>query len=193
MKTVFFDVDTQYDFLFPAGALSVPGGERILPAVAQLNHWAARNGSVVVSTTDAHFENDPEFRIWPGHCVAGTLGQRKPDITLLDHRVAVPSRRTSFDLANAQQVILEKQSLNCFDNANLDAVLATLGADRYVVYGVVTEYCVALAAGGLLKTGKPVAIVTDAIETLKSEDGEAALRSITAVGGRLVRVADIVA
>jgi nicotinamidase/pyrazinamidase len=192
MKTVFFDVDTQYDFLFPAGALSVGGAERILPAVAQLNRWAAGHGVVVVSTTDAHTENDREFQVWPGHCVAGTLGQRKPDSTLLDRRVTVPSYRTSFELAGAQQVIAEKQSLNCFDNANLDAVLAALGADRYVVYGVVTEYCVSIAARGLLKTGKPVAIVIDVIETLKREDGEAALREFTEEGGRLTRVAEIV-
>jgi nicotinamidase/pyrazinamidase len=193
MKTVFFDVDTQYDFLFPVGALSVPGAERILPAVVQLNHWAAGHGSVVVSTTDAHTENDREFQVWPGHCVAGTLGQRKPESTLLDRRVTVPSYRTSFELAGAQQVIVEKQSLNCFDNANLDAVLAALGADRYVVYGVVTEYCVSIAARGLLKTGKPVAIVTDAIETLNREDGEAALRAFTEAGGRLTRLAEIIA
>jgi nicotinamidase/pyrazinamidase len=192
MKTVFFDVDTQYDFLFPAGALSVGGAERILPAVAQLNRWAAGQGVIVVSTTDAHTENDREFQVWPGHCVAGTLGQRKPDSTLLDRRVTVPSYRTSFELAGAQQVIVEKQSLNCFDNANLDALLAALGADRYVVYGVVTEYCVSIAARGLLKTGKPVAIVTDAIETLNREDGEAALRAFTEEGGTLTRVAEIV-
>jgi hypothetical protein len=29
MKTVFFDVDTQIDFLYPAGALYVPGGETV--------------------------------------------------------------------------------------------------------------------------------------------------------------------
>jgi nicotinamidase-related amidase len=90
-------------------------------------------------------------------------------------------------------VILEKQSLNCFDNANLDAVLAALGADRYVVYGVVTEYCVALAARGLLKTHKPVAIVTDAIETLRREDGETALREFTEEGGRLTRLSNVIA
>ena len=33
MKTVFVDVDTQLDFLYPAGALYVPGGERIVPAI----------------------------------------------------------------------------------------------------------------------------------------------------------------
>ncbi len=193
MKTVFFDVDSQYDFLFPAGALSVPGAQRILPAVAQLNQWAARNGAVVVSTMDAHTGNDREFQVWPGHCVAGTLGQRKHESTLLERRVVIPSHRTSFDLSEAQQVICEKQSLNCFDNANLDAVLAALDADRYVVYGVVTEYCVTIAARGLLKTGKPVAIVTDAIETLKREDGDAALRAFSEEGGTLTRLADIVA
>ena len=192
MKTVFFDVDTQCDFLFPAGALSVPGAEGILPAVAQLNKWAARNGVVVVSTMDAHAESDAEFQVWPGHCVAGTLGQRKPESTLLERRVTIPSQRAPFELAGAQQIILEKQSLNCFDNANVDAVLEALGADSYVVYGVVTEYCVALAARGLLKTGKPVAIVTDAEQTLKREDGDAALRAFTDNGGRLTQVAEIV-
>lgn len=193
MKIVFFDVDTQYDFVLPAGALSVPGAARILPAVARLNHWAASNGVVVVSTMDAHAESDPEFKVWPGHCVAGTLGQHKHESTLLERRVTVPSHQTPFEIASAQQVIIEKKSLNCFDNANLDAVLTALGADRYVVYGVVTEYCVALAARGLLKTGKPVAIVTDAIETLKREDGEKALREFTEEGGFLTRLADIVA
>jgi len=193
MNTVFFDIDTQYDFMLPAGALSVPGAARILPAVAQLNRWAASNGCVVVSTMDAHTESDPEFQVWPGHCVAGTLGQRKHESTLLDRRVTIPSNRTSFDLAGAQQVICEKQSLNCFDNANLNELLAALGADRYVVYGVVTEYCVSLAANGLLRTGKPVEIVTDAIETLKREDGDVALRAFVEAGGRLTSFSEIAA
>ena len=30
MKSVFFDVDTQIDFLYPAGALYVPGAESIV-------------------------------------------------------------------------------------------------------------------------------------------------------------------
>ena len=31
MKTVFFDIDTQIDFVFPAGALYVPGAEIFCP------------------------------------------------------------------------------------------------------------------------------------------------------------------
>ena len=60
MKTVFVDVDTQIDFLFPAGALYVPGAERLLPAIARLNHFAAAQGIPLISTTDAHSEDDPD-------------------------------------------------------------------------------------------------------------------------------------
>ena len=54
MKTVFFDIDSQLDFLYPAGALYVPGAERIVPAIARLNRFAAAHGIPVISTTDAH-------------------------------------------------------------------------------------------------------------------------------------------
>jgi nicotinamidase/pyrazinamidase len=171
MKTVFVDVDTQIDFLFPAGALYVPGGERLLPTIARLNHFAAAHGIPLISTTDAHSENDPEFRDWPPHCVAGTTGQHKPAETL------------------AGQIIVEKQSLDIFTNPDFGALLARLQADRYVVYGVATEYCVRQAALGLLRTGKPVSILTDAIAAVKPEDGARALNEFIAHGGTLTTVA----
>jgi nicotinamidase/pyrazinamidase len=54
MSAAFFDIDSQLDFLYPAGALYVPGAERIVPAIASLNRYAAAHGIPVVSTTDAH-------------------------------------------------------------------------------------------------------------------------------------------
>src|SRR2546423_10684383 len=112
MRTVFFDIDTQLDFLYPAGALYVPGGERIVPAIAKLNHYAADSGILVVSDVDAHTEDDPEFKTWPPHCVAGTAGQAKPASTLLEKRVVVPNRPHQFALDGAQQIIVEKQTLD---------------------------------------------------------------------------------
>ena len=192
MKTVFFDIDTQIDFLFPAGALYVPGAEKIVPAIGQLNRHAGSRGMPVVSTMCAHAEDDPEFLEWPPHCVAGTAGQQKPAATLLEKRVVVPN--SSADLAvvdGAQQILLEKQMLDLFTNVNTNALIERLQADRYVVYGVVTEYCVRCAAMGLLKTGKPVYIVTDAIETLKREDSETTLREARSAGGVLATVAEV--
>src|SRR5690242_15292568 len=163
MATVFVDVDSQLDFLFPAGALYVPGAERVVPNIARLNRHAASHGIPVVSTVDAHTEADPEFRIWPHHCVAGTWGQRKAESTLLDGRVVVPNRPCDLALAGARQIIVEKQTVDVFAAPNLGRVVEQLAADRYVVYGVVTEICVLYAIRGLLKTGGRVIVVTDAI------------------------------
>jgi len=191
MKTVFFDVDTQIDFLYPAGALYVPGAERLVPAVSRLNRFAAEHGIPVISTTDAHEEDDPEFRQWPPHCVVGTFGQRKPEKTLLDGRLVVPSTAVELPVDRAAQIILEKQALDCFTNPNLPAILDRLGAERAVVYGVVTEYCVRACALGLLGRGLPVEVVTDAIQTLKDEDGKKALEEIQAAGGRLTSLEEL--
>src|SRR5665213_1774934 len=67
----FFDIDTQIDFVYPAGALYGKGAEHVLPAVAQLNRYAALQGIRLFSTTCAHPENAAEFRTWPPHCVVG--------------------------------------------------------------------------------------------------------------------------
>lgn len=185
MKTVYFDVDTQVDFMLPSGALYARGAEAILGRVAELNRHAAARGCVVVSTMDAHAENDPEFRTWPGHCVAGTLGQRKPDGTLLAKRITIPSEETAERIDGIAQILLEKQHLDCFTNPNLEWILEVLAADRYVVYGVVTEYCVKFAAMGLLETGKRVEIVEDAVQCLDDGNGRAMLDEFRKSGGIL--------
>ena len=191
MTTAFFDIDSQLDFLYPAGALYVPGAERIVPAIARLNRYAAQHGIPVVSTTDAHTEDDPEFKTWPHHCVAGTHGQRKAEATLLDRRVVVPNRPCDVVLDGARQIVVEKQTVDVFAAPNLHRVVAQLNADAYVVDGVVTEICVLFAVRGLLKTGKPVTVVTDAVETLRAEDSQRALDEAWAGGARLAHVSEI--
>ncbi len=178
MKTVFFDVDTQNDFMLPAGALYVPGAEHLVPTVARLNRWAAAHSIPVISTTDAHAENDPEFSEWPPHCVAGTAGQRKPSETLV---------------GEAHQIIVEKQAIDCFSNPDFPALLDRLGAERCVVYGVVAEYCVRLAALGLLQRGRQVEIVTDAVAGLNPDAAAGALDQICDAGGRLTTVEEVCA
>ncbi|MGO9895358.1 MAG: cysteine hydrolase family protein [Bryobacteraceae bacterium] len=191
-STVFFDIDTQLDFLVPSGALYVPRAERIIPAVARLNRFAAGRGIPVVSTTDAHSESDPEFAAWPPHCIAGTLGQRKPEATLLDRRVAIPNRACGFSIAGVDQIILEKQTVNVFRTETIRPLLAQLEADSYVVYGVVTEVCVLHAARGLLATGKPVRVVEDALECLTAAASEKALEELRSLGATVATVASVI-
>ncbi|MDP9112691.1 MAG: cysteine hydrolase [Acidobacteriota bacterium] len=187
MKTVFFDVDTQFDFLYPAGALYVPGAEKIVEQVATLNRFAGAQAIPLVSTTDAHFEDDPEFKAWPPHCVVETIGQQKPEATLLAKRIIIPNTRVALNV-DAQQFLLEKQTLDCFTNVNVAALLDRFASERYVVYGVVTEICVKFAAFGLLKTGKRVEIVTDAVCGLRDADSSAMTAAFLAAGGVLTTV-----
>ena len=191
MKTVFFDIDAQIDFMFPAGALYAPGAEKILPAISKLNHYAAHHRIPLVSTMDAHSENDPEFRDWPPHCVVDTLGQQKPGSTLLEKRAIVPNSPSALPLID--QILLEKQTFSCLSNVNFTHLLDHFNADRYVVYGVVTEVCVKFAAFGLLETGKRVEIVTDAVCALNQENGAKTLSDFTAAGGHLTHAGMIYA
>lgn len=187
MRTVFVDVDTQLDFLVPAGALYVPGAEKLVRRIGELNHRA----EAVLSTVDAHSENDPEFRQWPPHCVVGTTGQNKPAETLLDKRVIVGSHPAEVALNGARQVILEKQTTDCFTNANIAHVLAQLKADRYVVYGVVTEICVRNAVLGLLRIRKPVVVLEDAVQHLDAAQAAKFFEEFRAAGGQVLRSGDV--
>lgn len=191
MSTIFFDIDTQLDFVYPSGALYVPRAERIVPAVACLNRYAAEHGVPVISTADAHTEDDLEFRQWPHHCVAGTLGQRKVEETLLAKRVVIPNCNCELRLEGAQQIVIEKQTVDAFQVPNLQRVVNQLGGDRFVVYGVVTEICVLFAVRGLLNLGKPVTVVTDAIETLRDEDSRRALAEMQDGGARLATLQQV--
>jgi len=171
MKTVFFDVDTQLDFVSPGGALYVPGGERVIPIVGALN----RRASVLVSTVDAHTENDVEFKVWKPHCVVGCLGQRKPVETVV----------------GGKQIVFEKVTTDAFLSPRMDPLLRELAADRFVVYGVVTEICVRFAALGLLATGARVEIVTDAVKQLSVSGMEAFYEDFRSRGGVLTTSAGL--
>jgi nicotinamidase/pyrazinamidase len=173
-STVFFDVDTQLDFMLPSGSLYVPGAENLIPNLASLTRFAASNKHPLISTVDAHLENDVEFRTWPAHCIAGTLGQQKVSVTRLSPVVTLSSAPGTFEaiapqFSGAAQFIVEKQALDAFANPNLAPLLDHLATDSYVVYGVVTELCVEKALAGLVKLGKRVVLVTDAIQSLGDE------------------------
>jgi nicotinamidase/pyrazinamidase len=145
----------------------------------------------VISTADAHSEDDPEFAQWPPHCIAGTTGQHKAESTLLEKRVVVPNRDGDLPVEGALQIIVEKQTVDAFRAPNLARVIERLGGGRFVVYGVVTEICVLYAVRGLLKAGGHVVVVSDAVQTLQAEDAKRAFDEMCASGAVPARVAEI--
>jgi nicotinamidase-related amidase len=98
------------------------------------------------------------------------------------------------DLSKYQQIILEKQTLDVFESRHADELVERLGdIAEFVVFGVVTEYCVSLAVKGLLKRKRQVAVVRDAIETLAPEVGNKTLAELQSLGAKLVTTDAILA
>jgi nicotinamidase/pyrazinamidase len=187
---IFWEVDTQADFMLPGGKLYVPGAERLLPNIRKLTD-AARQGRVfLVSHGCFHIKDDPEFKMFPPHCIKGTPGSAVVPEALTQKVVTVPNEPTAAlprDLMQYQQILLEKQTLDIFESRHAGELVKRLGDDtEFVVFGVVTEYCVRLAAKGLLERGHRVSIVRDAIETLKAEDGARTVAELQALGATFI-------
>jgi|SRR5580704_13307436 nicotinamidase/pyrazinamidase len=187
---VFWEVDTQADFMLPGGKLYVPGAERLLPNIRKLTD-AARHGCVfLVSHGCYHTKDDPEFKTFPPHCVQGTTGANFVQEALTERVLTVPNDPTTtlpHDLSQYQQILLEKQTLDIFESRHAAELLERLDREaEFVVFGVVTEYCVRLAAKGLLERGRRVSVVHDAIETLKAEDGKRAVAELQTLGAKFI-------
>jgi len=186
---IFWEVDVQRDFMLPGGNLYVPGAEKLLPNIRRLTDPARQGKVFLVSHGCFHTANDPEFKTFPPHCVKGTPGaELVPEA--LTGKVARISNDLSAtlpeDLSQYQQILLEKQTLNIFESRHADELVQRLGTHaEFVVFGVVTEYCVSFAAKGLLERGRRVAVVRDAIETLKQDNGESTMAELKRLGARL--------
>jgi nicotinamidase/pyrazinamidase len=193
-RIIFWEVDTQRDFMLPGGKLYVPGAEKLIPNLRRLTDQARKDRVFLVSDACVHTPDDPEFQRFPPHCVRGTDGAEIIPETIAKRFLILPNRREARvpdDLTPYQQVILEKQTLDVFDNPLTETVVERLkkftDADaEFFVFGVVTEYCVRCAAKGLLERGRRVTLVEDAIKTLKPEDGEKAVAELKSLGAKMI-------
>jgi nicotinamidase/pyrazinamidase len=187
---VFWEVDVQADFMLPGGKLYVPGAEKLLPNIRRLTDAARKDRVFLVSHGCYHTQDDPEFTTFAPHCVKGTSGAMLVPEALTDRVISVPNELAASlpdDLSRYQQILLEKQTLDIFESAHADELVERLGPDvEFVVFGVVTEYCVGFAAKGLLSRGRRVSVVRDAIETLNSEDGNRTVAELQALGATFI-------
>ena len=188
-NVILWEVDPQADFMLPGGKLYVPGAEKLLPNIRKLTD-AAREGRVfLVSHGCFHIPDDPEFKTFPPHCVKDTPGAEFVPEALTGKVVRVanePEAKLPDDLSPYRQILLEKQTLDIFESRHADALVKRLPADaEFLVFGVVTEYCVRCAAKGLLQRGRQVTLVRDAIETLDLEQGSKAIAELQRLGAKL--------
>jgi nicotinamidase/pyrazinamidase len=196
-KVAFWEVDVQEDFMLPGGKLYVSGGEKIIPNITRLVDVAREGRVLLISSACRHLPDDPEFEIFPPHCVRGTPGERIIPQGLAGKVHFIPNDGTAKlpdSIFNNQQLVIEKQTLDVFNNPHAETIVNRLGKDtEYLVFGVVVEHCVHLAAKGLLDRGRKVSIVKDAVETLKGADGRRSLDELKSLGAAFVSTDEAIA
>jgi len=189
-KPIFWEVDTQADFMLPGGKLYVPGAERLLPNIQRLTDAARQDKIFLVSHGCYHVPDDPEFATFPPHCIQSTEGANFVPQALTTRVLRIPNTPDTTipqDLSAYQQILLEKQTLDIFESRHADTLVQRLPSDAtFIVFGVVTEYCVRFAAKGLLDRGRRVSIVRDAIETLSAKAAQDTTLELRALGANFI-------
>ena len=92
-RIVFWDVDTQRDFMLPGGKLYVPGAEKLIPNLNRLTDESRKDRVFLVSDACIHTPDDPEFQRFPPHCVRGTPGAEIIPETIARRFLILPNRR----------------------------------------------------------------------------------------------------
>ncbi len=187
IELLFWDVDTQHDFMAEDGKLAVPGATKIVDVLKRLTDFAAENDIPIVASGDAHEPDDPEFEEFGQHCVAGTAGHEKMSATSTPRAEVAEATRLSDQLErlvsrDLQQIVIHKQKLDVFTVDLADRVLSTLDPAHVCVYGVTTEYCVLKTVIGLLEKGYTVTVVRDAVKAIEKEAGDKAREQMLKAG-----------
>jgi nicotinamidase/pyrazinamidase len=176
--------------MLPGGKLYVPEAEKLLPNIRRLVDVARDGRAFLVSHGCFHIADDHEFKTFPPHCVKGTAGADFVPEALCEDYVRVlnePGSSLPEDFLRNRQIILEKQTLDIFESRHANALLERLDRNaQFVVFGVVTEYCVRFAAKGLLERNRKVCVVNDAIETLSREAEERTISELATLGANFV-------
>ena len=205
---IFWDVDTQVDFMRADGKLYVPDSEAIIPALATLTHHAHRHGIPIVASADDHQPTDaelsaaPDFTTtFPPHCMHGTPGQAKLRETVLTDPLALasapvpPAELEAAVRAHRGDYLLLKQRFDVFSNPNTLPLLRLLDPAHVVLYGVALDVCNKAAIDGLLAhyPSAQVTLVTDAVRAIRPEAGAELIEGWTRRGVRLATVAEVTA
>lgn len=175
-------VDPQVDFC-PGGALAVPEGDTIFPAVNR----ASRIVPLTIASRDWHPADHVSYQAqggpWPVHCQAGTPGA--------EFHQALETERIEKVFSKGTDPAAEAYS--AFDGTGLAGWLRDRGVDRLYVAGLATDYCVRASVLDALREGFQVVVLEDAIGAVDVApgDGERALAEMRSAGAGIGRSEDL--
>jgi nicotinamidase/pyrazinamidase len=206
-KIIFWDVDTQVDFMKKEGNLYVPDAEEIIPNLEKLITYARIRHIPLFGSVDHHSISDSEIRekefdykeTFPPHCMAGTPGQEKIEETKPLHPLWIETKEYDREELKAiikkheGEIILQKQEFDVFTNPNTEKLLDIVKPESIVVFGVALDVCDAYAVEGFLKRGDvDIYLVIDAAKPINKQKGDQLISDWKERGARMITTADII-
>jgi len=182
-EIIFWDVDTQRDFIEPDGKLYIKNAESIKPNLAKLTQYARMQGIRILGSVDYHTTEDPEIdkdnpdyqNTYPPHCLRGDPGAEKimetrSEIAIWVDPITYDDQKIEEIIKSKGPIYFRKNRFDVFTNPNAKKVLEKLNPKKIVIYGVAADVCVKHAIEGLLNEGKyDIYLVIDAIEGIDEE------------------------
>lgn len=157
-------VDMQNDFVKTGGSLVVPDAAATIPHIRHLLAAARNAGVHIAYTQDTHFDNDPEWAIWPEHCRHGSWGWQ-----IVDELAPQPG-----------ELVCQKSRYDGFYGTWLDHFLGSVWkVENLVIVGTVASICVLHTAASAGLRWYNVVVPANGTSALTEFDQALALRQIS--------------
>jgi nicotinamidase/pyrazinamidase len=173
-KKALLIVDMQNDFC-PAGALGVPGGDKIVPVINKYIRIFSKKKLPVFASRDWHPIRTAHFKDfggrWPAHCIHNSKGAQ------------LDPQQDSYSVFQAEDI----------NGRSFPNLLQVLGIAELYIGGLATDYCVKFSVKDAIKNGFKVKLLADAIKgvNLKPRDSESAIKEMVKLGAKVIKVENL--
>jgi len=172
MASAVIVVDMQKGFMAPAGTLYCGDAAReIIPQIKERVEREKAEGAAVFFTQDSHAPDDPEFEMFPPHCVAGS-----------EEEVIIDELS---DLMEGARII-KKRRYSAFFDTDLEAQLVKAGPERVVVMGDCTDICVLYTVADLRNRDYAVEVPANCVASFDAEQHAWALGHMEKILGATI-------
>jgi len=199
-RTIFWDADTQYDFMMPDGKLYMEGADQIIPAVSEVRAMALDHGCSIIASQDWHSMDNPEISetpdrktTFPPHCVAGTPGAQRVGylgtlpIDYIDFEPRNPAELEELVLAEQFHIVIRKEAISVFSNPNTARLVELAAPGRIFVFGVALDVCVEDTLRGLARfPGIQLSLIRDATKGMGIKPDQQVLNDLQSMGIEII-------
>jgi nicotinamidase-related amidase len=153
MKKALIVIDMLNDFLQKDGALSLGDTGQLIQKIAARIEAFHSLGNPVIHLMDRHLPSDPEFEMFPPHCVAGARGSE-----IIDALRPEEGDR-----------LIPKRRYSGFFGTDLDLTLREMGIEEVELAGVCTQICVLYTAADARMLHYKVKVHKDCVASFDPE------------------------